>query len=184
VIYNFRIGCWVHFSFKISSLWRSNRAKPKCLTLERGRRERRRPCRAPSVPPLYARTSRHVGVHQSKRCAQAPVLDVGGPWSVPRATPARVGQPHRLGPLGVRAAACRSLSSPYRDLPMIGRLRYHLSSSPHAYESPSFSSVARAHTAPPPAMVAARAPPARWLDSPPTCHLPPIPSTRSSTTSQ
>jgi hypothetical protein len=31
-------------------------------------------------------------------------------------------------------------------------------------------------------MVAARAPPARWLDSPPTGHLPPIPSTRSATT--
>jgi hypothetical protein len=37
VIYNFRIGCWVHFGFKISSLGRSNRAKSKCLALERGR---------------------------------------------------------------------------------------------------------------------------------------------------
>jgi hypothetical protein len=123
VIYNFRIGCWVHFSFKISSLGRSNRAKSKCLTLERGRRERRRPCCAPSAPPLYARTPRLAGVHRSERCAQAPTLDVGGSWSVARATPARFGQPHRLAPLGVRAAARRSLSLPYCDLPTIGRLR-------------------------------------------------------------
>jgi hypothetical protein len=87
VIYNFRIGCWVHFSFKISSLGRSNKAKSKCLVLERGRRGRRHPCRAPSVPPLYARTSRQAGVHRPERCAQAPVLDVGGPWSVPHVAP-------------------------------------------------------------------------------------------------
>jgi hypothetical protein len=123
VIYNFRIGCWEHFSFKILGLGRSNRAKPKCLVLERGRRGRRRPCHAPSAPPLYARTPRQAGVHRSERCAQAPVLDVGGPWSVPRATPARVGRLHRLAPLGVRAAARRSLSLPYRDLLTIGRLR-------------------------------------------------------------
>jgi hypothetical protein len=79
--------------------------------------------RAPLAPPLYVRAPRQAGVHRSERCAQAPVLDVGGPWSVPRATPARVGRPHRLAPLGARAAARRSLSLPYRDLPTIGRLR-------------------------------------------------------------
>jgi hypothetical protein len=55
VIYNFRIGRWVHFSFKNSSLWRSNRAE----SIER-RRERvtsRRTASALDVV-LAARTSR------------------------------------------------------------------------------------------------------------------------------
>jgi uncharacterized protein YraI len=55
VIYNFRIGRWVNFSFKNSSLWRSNRAK----SIER-RQERvmsRRTASALDVV-LAARTSR------------------------------------------------------------------------------------------------------------------------------
>jgi hypothetical protein len=50
-----------------------------------------------------------------------------------------------------------------------------------SHHKPPPLSSCTSHTPSPPAMVVARAPSARWLDSPPTCHLPQIPSTRGST---
>jgi hypothetical protein len=74
VIYNFRIGRWVHFSSKNSSLWRSNRAK----SFER-RRERVTSRRTASalVVVLAARTPRPLRDCRSEASAVGTVRQGG-----------------------------------------------------------------------------------------------------------
>jgi hypothetical protein len=118
VIYNFRIGCCVHFSFKNSSLWRSNGAKP----FER-RRERVTLWRTASALAvvLAVRTPRPLRDCRSEASVVGTIRQGG----VTRAKP--LGRCHAVCPHSpVRARRATTGCSVRRTLPPPSPCRAHV----------------------------------------------------------